>query len=105
MPTLAEKLNPRKLGYSPKMAAIVGALIGTDYGVTSERIGRLTGEFNITSDGFVVASCEHHASGAFIGAAADFERNIIQLLKDAQLTEAERSEFWLQYSSKVRDWR
>jgi hypothetical protein len=87
------------------MAAIVGALLNVDYGVLGGRIAQLTGEFNITSDGFVIASCEHHDSGAFIGTAADFERNIIQLLKDAKLTETEESEFWLQYVSKIHDWR
>ena len=29
----AERINPRNLGFSPKLVAIVGAIIGHDYGV------------------------------------------------------------------------
>ena len=32
-PEFAERINPTNLGFSPKMTAIVGAIIGHDYGV------------------------------------------------------------------------
>src|ERR1039458_5239218 len=50
----AERISPRDLGFSPKMAAIVGAIIGHDYGVRDSRGGQLT-SLAITSDGYVTA--------------------------------------------------
>lgn len=101
---LARKLHPRRLGYSPKMAALIGAIIGHDYGARDPRGGKLTG-LSITSDGFLVASTTSHESGAFIGTADDFERNLRQFLADADLTDEERQEFDRLYRANGCDWR
>jgi len=99
--SLAEKLDPRPLGYSPKMSTIIGAILGHDYGVSGGHIGTLTGEFSVTSDGFVIASCTGHESGAFFGGITEFEQNIQRLLKDANLNEKERKEFDALYAQHV----
>ena len=101
---LAEKLNPRKLGYSPKMAAIVGAIIGHDYGSRDPRGGKI-GHISITSDGFIIAQTTSHETGAFLGEASDLERNLIMLVDDAKLTKEERAEYDRLYHSNVTDWR
>ena len=101
---LAKKLNPLKLGYSPKMAALVGAIISHDYGTRDGRGGKLTG-LSITSDGFLLASTTSHESGAFIGTANDFERNLWQFLAHAKLTGEERQEFDRLFRVNVCDWR
>ncbi len=90
---LVKSLDPRKLGYSPKMSAIIGALLGHDYGVRDSRGGQFTGEFNVTSDGFVIASSTASESGAFIGTVRDFDCNLSRLMLDAHLTAQEAAEF------------
>jgi hypothetical protein len=100
----ADKLNPRRLDYSPKMAALIGTIIGHDYGALDPSGDKLTG-LSITSDDFLVASSTSHESGAFIGTAADFERNLRQFLADANLTAEERQEFDRLYRANVCDWR
>lgn len=101
--SLAERINPRNLGYSAKMTAIVGAILGHDYGVRDRRGNRLTG-LSITSDGFVIAHTEPVSSGAFIGSADELEINIKRLLADANLTDEEAHEWELAYN-RVTDWR
>jgi hypothetical protein len=61
--SLVGKLNPRKLGYSPVMCALVGCIINRDYGVRDRCGNRLVG-LSITSDGFVIASTDPVSSGA-----------------------------------------
>src|SRR5712664_4154548 len=69
--SLAERLNPRQYGFSPKLTAIIGAIIGHDYGVRDTRGGHLT-SISITSDGYVIArSTASDGGGAFIGDARD----------------------------------
>jgi hypothetical protein len=101
---LAERINPLKYNCSPLMAAIVGAIIGHDYGARGPRGGKLTG-ISITSDGFVIASTTSHDSGAFIGTASNFTRNLQQLLLDANLTAEEQKLFATLYREHVSYWR
>lgn len=101
---LAAKVNPHTLSYSPKMAAIVGALIGFDYGARDSRGGKL-GSISITSDGFVVASStSSDGGGAFIGSADDLRDNLARLLNDASLTVAERKQFDKLVNSRLSNW-
>ena len=101
---LAQKLNPQYLGYSPMMAALIGAIIGHDYGARDLRGGMLTG-LTITSDGFIIASTTSHEIGAFFGTADDLTRNLKQLLSEANLTVEERKQFAALYRENVTDWR
>lgn len=103
----AERINPRNLGFSPKMTAIVGAIIGHDYGVRDRKGGRLT-SLAITSDGFVTASSTaSDGGGAFIGSAADLDRNLeqfVMVLHDDVSDEA-AEEFERIYQARVIDYR
>jgi hypothetical protein len=102
----AERINPTNLGYSPRMTAIVGAIIGFDYGVRDRKGGLLSG-LSITSDGYVMAnSTASDGGGAFIGSADDLNRN----LADYQFVLAgendeDAEEFAKLYAQNVRDWR
>jgi hypothetical protein len=102
----ANRINPTNLGYSPKMTAIVGAIIGFDYGVR-DRKGGLLSELSITSDGYVMASSTaSDGGGAFIGSANDLNRN----LADYQFVLAGESDedaeqFAKLYAQNVKDWR
>lgn len=102
--TLIEKLNPAKLGYSPKMASILTAITGHDYGSRDGRGNLYTG-LSITSDGFVIAQTEPISSGAFLGTASDLTRNLNRLIEDANLTPEERAEYERLYTAHVTDWR
>lgn len=102
--TLAEKLNPKAHGFSPMMTALVGALIGHDFSARDPRGGKL-GHLSITSDGFLIADTTSHETGAFIGTAADFERNLAAILKDADLTEEEQAQFSVLKARNLTDWR
>jgi hypothetical protein len=88
------------------MTAIVGAIIGHDYGVRDSRGGLLTG-LSITSDGFVTAySTASDGGGAFLGTADDLVRN----LADYRFTLAgendeDAEEFDRLYKLNVHDWR
>jgi len=92
--TLVEKLHPKRFtDMSPKMAAIVGCILGESWttpGVT---------DLSITSDGCVVCF------ESFIGSVEDFDRNIENLLVAADLTNEERKEFDTHYNNRVTDWR
>jgi len=95
--SFATRINPMTMGFSPKMAAIVGAIIGHDYGVKDRRGRRPTG-ISITSDGFVIASSTaSDGGGVFIGGAGDLEQNL-------SIWKADQSEFETHYA-KVTDWR
>ena len=102
----AERINPRNLGFSPKMTAIVGAIIGHDYGVRDRRGGQLTG-LSITSDGFVTAhSTASDGGGAFIGSAEDLDRNLADYrFTLAAENDEDAEEFDRLYAANVRDWR
>ena len=91
---LAEKLHPdRFTDMSGKMTAIVAYVLGESW--TEPEITALS----VTSDGFVTTDAE------FMGEAADLDRNLLNLLVAAGLTDDERSEFERLYRERVDDWR
>jgi hypothetical protein len=96
-----DRINPTRYNFSPKLVAIVGAIIGHDYGVRDRKGGYLT-DLSITSDGFVMARSTASDGGAMIGGASDMERNL-ELWK-AQLNAADAAEFMTHYHC-VTDWR
>ena len=98
----AERINPRNFNFSPQLVAIVGAILGHDYGVRDRKGGLLT-SISITSDGFIIAGSTAHESGAFVGDASDMERNLEMLKKELSAEDAKR--FAEIYASRVRDWR
>jgi hypothetical protein len=103
----AERINPRNLGFSPKLTAIVGAIIGHDYGVRDRKGGRLT-SLSITSDGFVTASSTaSDGGGAFIGSADDLDRNLEQFIMvlHNDVSDEDAEEFERVYKANVKDWR
>ena len=103
----AERINPRNLGFSPKMTALVGAIIGHDYGVRDRKGGRLT-SLSITSDGFVTCgSTASDGGGAFIGSVDDLDRNLEQfvMVLHNEVGDEEAEEFVRLYKVNVRDWR
>jgi hypothetical protein len=105
--TFAERIHPRNLGFSPKMAAIVGAIIGHDYGVR-DRKGGLLSSLSITSDGYVVAaSTASDGGGAFMGSASDLERNVemFTLALHDSASDEDAEEFERLYKTRVKDWR
>lgn len=92
--TLARKLHPSRFtGMSGKMAAIVAFLLGEEW--TDPVMVSLA----VTSDRFVVSDA------AFIGAASDLERNLINLVKAAELDESECVYLDSLVRAKVEDWR
>ena len=104
---LAERINPRNLGFSPKLVAIVGAIIGHDYGVRDRKGGRLT-SLSITSDGFVTCgSTASDGGGAFIGSVDDLDRNLEQfvMVLHNEVGDEDAEEFERLYKVNVRDWR
>jgi hypothetical protein len=91
---LAEKLRPdRFTAMSGKMASIVGYILGESW--SDPEITTLS----VTSDGFVTTESE------FLGEAADLDRNILNLLMAAGLSDEERAEFERLYRDRVDDWR
>jgi hypothetical protein len=99
----ATRVNPRKFNFSPRLSALVGAIIRFDYGVRDSRGGRLT-SLSITSDGFVIAgSTMSDGGGAFIGDASDLSRNIAMWLEE--LSAEDRERFANLYDANVKDWR
>jgi len=104
--TFAERVNPRNIGFSPKMTAIVGAIIGHDYGVRDRKGGLLT-SLSITSDGYVIASSTaSDGGGAFLCSADDLERNVeAYRFALAGENDEDAEQFEALYASNVRDWR
>lgn len=99
----AERINPRNFNFSPKLTAVVGAIIGHDYGVRDRKGGYLT-SLAITSDGFVTAgSTVSDGGGAFIGSASELESNL--KLYYSELAPADLETFKTLYKSRVSDWR
>lgn len=105
-PSFAERINPRQFGFSPKLTAIVGAIIGHDYGVRDRKGGYLTG-LSITSDGYLMASSTaSDGGGAFLGSAEDLERNLeIWEMEVRQNSDEDFEEFARLYAQNVRDYR
>ena len=87
---LADKLCPDRFSeMSVKMADIL------DEAWTEPAIVALS----VTSDGFVTTDAE------FLGEAADLDRNLLNLLVAAGLTNDERADFERRYRKRVDDWR
>lgn len=100
--TFADRINPTNFGFSPKLTAVVGAIIGHDYGVRDRKGGYLT-DLSITSDGFVMArSTASDGGGAMVGEAPEMERNLDKW--KAHLTPEDVAEFETHYL-RVNDWR
>jgi hypothetical protein len=92
--SLVDKLRPdRFTEMSGKMAALVGYIL--DEAWTEPAIVALS----VTSDGFVTTDAE------FLGEAADLDRNLLNLLVAAGLTDDERADFERRYRKRVDDWR
>ena len=103
MTDFAKRINPKQFGFSPKLVALVGAIIGCDYGVRDGRGGRLT-SLSITSDGFVICgSTMSDGGGAFIGTAEELHTNLSPYL--AELEQVDRSLFQSIYKERVSDSR
>ena len=105
--SFAERINPRNLGFSPKLVAIVGAIIGHDYGVRDRKGGQLT-SLSITSDGYVTCgSTASDGGGAFIGSADDLDRNLEQFIMvlHNDVSDEDAEEFERVYKANVKDWR
>ena len=105
-PTFAARINPTNLGFSPKMTALIGAIIGHDYGVRDGRGGTLT-SLSITSDGFVICgSTASDGGGAFVGSAEDLDRNLADYrFQLAAENDEDAEEFDRLYVANVKDWR
>jgi uncharacterized membrane protein len=101
-PSFAERINPGQFGFSPKLVALVGAIIGHDYGVRDGRGGKLS-SLSITSDGYVMAQSTAHESGAFIGDVGDLEANL-SIWKE-ELSPEDQAQFNRLYVANVKDWR
>jgi hypothetical protein len=101
-PSFAERINPGQFGFSPKLVALVGAIIGHDYGARDRKGGQLS-SLSITSDGYVMAQSTAHESGAFIGNVGDLEANL-SIWKD-DLSPEDQAEFNRLYVANVKDWR
>ena len=99
----AERIHPGKRGWSPKMASIVGAIIGYDYGVRDRRGGYLS-SIAITSDGYVVASSTaSDGGGAFVGDVRELEFNLAKF--KAELSHEDRVELNRIWKERVYDYR
>jgi hypothetical protein len=86
---LIDKLRPdRFTAMSGKMAAIVGYILDEHF--TDPAISELV----VTSDGFVLAQTEGEVgANDLIGSEADLNRNLLELIGTAGLTEEETREF------------
>lgn len=100
---LKRKLNPARFpGMSPKMAAIVGYLLGEKFTEPS-----IVG-ISITSDGFVLANRSGDiGANEMLGNDTDLTRNLDNLIQAAGLNPTEREEFRAKIRSKINanDWR
>jgi hypothetical protein len=92
--TLADKLHPTRFtAMSGRMAAIIGYVLDEDW--SEPAITALS----VTSDGYVTTITE------FMGEASDLDRNLLNLLIAADVTDDERAEFERRYRERVDDWR
>ena len=102
-----DRVNPRNLGFSPKLTAIVGAILGHDYGVRDRKGGLLSG-LSITSDGYVMASSTaSDGGGAFLCDVQDLESNLEQyiMVLHEDVSDEDAEEFERRYKVNVTDWR
>ena len=95
---LVAKLRPERFtAMSGKMAAIVGYIVGerfSDPAIT---------ELVVTSDGFVLAQAEGDVgANDFIGSEVDLNRNLLDLITAAGLTDDEVREFGLLQRNQIR---
>ena len=93
----ADRINPRRFNFSPKFVALVGAIIGYDYGVRDGRDNHIS-SISITSDGFIIGSCN-----AFLGSADDLARNLQDYF--TVLSKDDKEQFTTLYAARVKDWR
>ena len=99
----AARIHPRKFGFSPKLTAIVGAIIGHDYDVRDSRGGHIT-SISISSDGFVMAtSTASSGGGALLCCADEMSDSLTEWV--TELTHDDRIEFVRIYRECVKDWR
>lgn len=98
---LSKKLHPSRFTeMSPKMAAIVGCIIGEKF--TNPSLV----ELSVTSDGYVLGRQERDCGlNEWIGSVRDLERNLSHLVVCADLTPEESEELWQRYEAIVKDWR
>ena len=98
---LAAKHRPdRFTAMSGKMAAIVGYIL--DERFTEPAISELV----VTSDGFVLAQREGEVgANDMIGREADLNRNLLELVAAAGLTEEEIREFGLLQRERITRYR
>lgn len=88
----AKRINPRKYQFSPRLTAMVGAIIGYDYGVRDGRGGHIT-SLSFTSDGYVIGqSTASDGGGAFLGTREELHGNLGQWVTHLQNRDA--SKFW-----------
>lgn len=97
---LKSRLHPSRFtDMSPKMAFIVGAILGEDWASGPRGEQASTTHFSVTSDGYVVAG------NMFIGSADDFDDNLERLEQAAKLNEEQRKLFARLKALHVTDWR
>lgn len=75
------------------MAAIVGYVLGESW--SDPEITWLS----VTADGVVLSDA------ALVGRATDLDRNILNMLLAADLSDGERADFERRYRDRVDDWR
>lgn len=102
--TLAAKFQAVLTNYSPKMAALLGAVIGHDFGVRDGQGNQVT-SLSITADGFVIGHTPDPDSSPFIGSADDLDRNLALVLADAKLNADEAALYTTLLFQNVKDWR
>ena len=91
---LADLLHPTRFtAMSPRMAAIVGCILGEEW--TDPSIHHIT----VTSDGF--ATCMHY----FLGSVDDLVHNLAQLADAAQLDDVQRESFQVLCRQHITSWQ
>lgn len=92
--SLVDKLNPRKYGFSPMMAAILGCILEQDW--VKPRIHSLT----VTSDGYLLGD------GSLLDSFSGFMHNLGSLVNETEgLTDDEKGEWRRLWLLHVTDWR
>ena len=95
---LVAKLRPdRFTAMSGKMAAIVGYILGEQFSEPA------ISELVVTSDGFVLAQAEGEVgANDMLGTEADLNRNLLDLITAAGLTDEEIREFGRLQRTQIR---
>ncbi len=97
---LKQRLHPKRFtNMSPKMAFIVGAILGENWASGNRGEQSKDTKFCITSDGFVVSET------IFIGSVDDFEDNLERLEQVAKLNEEQRQMFAKLRALAITDYR